>query len=67
VTLGLATFFISVGALFFLITCWAIVDAAQKDFGTLARKALWIAIASVPFIGFLVYVIFGYRKGKKSA
>jgi hypothetical protein len=65
VTLGTVTFFISVGMLFFLITCWAIIDAAQKDFGTMARKALWIFIAAVPLIGFVIYLIFGYRKGKQ--
>jgi hypothetical protein len=50
---------------FFLATIWAIVDVAQKDFGTTGKKALWWWIASIPFIGFLVYLIFGFRKGKK--
>jgi hypothetical protein len=47
-------------------TIWAIVDVAQKDFGTMGKKALWWIIASVPFIGFIVYLIFGFRKGKKT-
>jgi len=42
------------------------VDVAQKDFGTTGRKALWWIIASVPFAGFIVYLIFGFRKGKKT-
>ena len=50
---------------FFAATVWAIVDVAQKDFGTAAKKAQWWIIASVPFIGFIVYLIFGFRKGKK--
>jgi uncharacterized membrane protein YhaH (DUF805 family) len=50
---------------FFLATIWAIVDVAQKEFGTTGKKALWWLIASIPFIGFLVYLIFGFRKGKK--
>jgi hypothetical protein len=51
---------------FFLGTIWAIVDVAQKDFGTAGKKALWWIIASVPFIGFIVYLVFGYRKGEKT-
>jgi hypothetical protein len=51
---------------FFLGTIWAVVDVAQKDFGTTGKKALWWIIASVPFAGFIVYLIFGFRKGKKT-
>jgi len=50
---------------FFLLTVWAIVDVAQKDFGTIKKKALWGVIASIPFVGFLIYLILGFRKGKK--
>ena len=51
---------------FFLGTVWAIIDVAQKDFGSTRAKALWWVVASVPFLGFLIYLIFGFRKGKKS-
>ena len=51
---------------FFLGTIWAVVDVAQKDFGTMGKKALWWIIASVPFIGFIIYLIFGFRKGSKT-
>ena len=51
---------------FFLCTIWAVVDVAQKDFGTMGKKALWWLIASVPFIGFIIYLIFGFRKGNKT-
>ena len=51
---------------FFLGTIWAVVDVAQKDFGTMGKKALWWIIASVPFIGFIIYLIFGFRKGEKT-
>jgi len=47
------------------MTIWAIVDAAQKDFGTVGKKAFWWLIASIPFVGFIPYLLFGYRKGKK--
>jgi hypothetical protein len=50
---------------FLLLTIWAIVDVAQKDFGTDGKKALWWIIASIPFVGFIPYLIFGFRKGKK--
>jgi uncharacterized membrane protein YhaH (DUF805 family) len=51
---------------FVLLTFWAIFDAAQRDFGAIEKKAIWILIAAVPFVGFIVYLIFGLRRGKKS-
>ncbi len=51
---------------FFLGTIWAVVDVAQKDFGTMGKKAMWWIIASVPFIGFIIYLIVGFRKGNKT-
>jgi hypothetical protein len=50
---------------FFLGTVWAVVDSAQKDFGSLGRKVLWVTIAGIPFAGFIVYLLFGFRRGKK--
>ncbi len=50
---------------FFAGTVWAIVDVLQKDFGGIGKKALWGFIAAIPFIGFIIYLIFGFRKGKK--
>ena len=64
-TLKTAAIFLALCIPFFLGTIWAIVDVAQKDFGTTAKKALWWIIASIPFFGFMVYLIFGFRKGKK--
>jgi len=52
---------------FFILTIWGVVSAGQRDFGSLGRKALWMLVAAVPFIGFLIYIIFGMRKGKKEA
>lgn len=56
---------IGMGILFFILTCWAILDVARKDFGTIGKKALWGFIAFIPFIGFIIYFIFGYKKGIK--
>ncbi len=57
--------FVGISIVFFLMTICAIVDVALKDFGTIKKKALWGIIASIPFIGFIIYLIFGFRKGKK--
>jgi hypothetical protein len=54
---------LAIVAPFFFGTIWATVNAAQKDFGTLGKKALWLFIAAIPFIGFIIYLIFGMRKG----
>ena len=50
-------FVVSVGLVFFLMTCWAIIDVAQKDFGSPEKKIVWGIIAWLPF--------FGYKKGKR--
>ena len=59
------TVWIKITVFFYLLTVLAIVDIIRKDFGTIGKKALWGLIAVVPFIGWLVYLIFGFRKGKK--
>ena len=51
---------------FFFLTVWAIVDCLQKDFGSIGKKALWGLISAIPFIGAIIYFIFGFRKGKKT-
>ncbi|MGA8180223.1 MAG: PLDc N-terminal domain-containing protein [Desulfobacterales bacterium] len=51
--------------IFYLLTVLAIVDIVRKDFGTIGKKALWGLIAMIPFFGWLIYLIFGFRKGKK--
>ena len=50
---------------FFILTVWAVVDAALKDFGTPVKKALWLIVAGTPYIGCVVYFAFGFRRGKK--
>jgi hypothetical protein len=50
---------------FVLLTIWAVTSAAGREFKTLGQKALWMLTASIPFIGFLLYLIFGMRRGKK--
>lgn len=48
-----------------LLTLWAILDAAKREFGTTGKKVLWLLLAAIPYVGFLVYFIFGCRKEKK--
>ena len=56
------------GVAFFLLTCVAILDIARKDFGSIEMKALWaFIVALVPFIGVLVYLFIGRRKGQLPA
>ncbi|MBT7085222.1 MAG: hypothetical protein HN931_03500 [Desulfobacterales bacterium] len=47
----------------FILTCFAILDVARKDFASIQIKALWGFIAFIPFIGFIIYFLFGFRKG----
>ena len=51
---------------FMLLTVWAVVNAAQKDFGTMGKKVFWLFVAAVPFVGWLLYFALGAWKGKKS-
>ena len=58
---------ISVGLLFWLLTCIAIYDIARKDFGAIEKKAIWGFMALVPFIGPIAYFAFGFKKGTPKA
>jgi len=57
--------FVGISIPFFLMTILAMVDVLLKDFSTIGKKAMWGFIALIPFIGFIIYFIFGFRKGKK--
>jgi len=65
-TLGAIQLIIGISIPFILLTLWAIFDAAQRDFGAIEKKAVWILISAVPFVGFIVYLIFGLKRGRKS-
>jgi uncharacterized membrane protein YhaH (DUF805 family) len=51
--------------LFLLLTLWAILDASRRDFGAIEKKAAWVFVSAIPFIGFIIYLVFGIRRGKK--
>jgi hypothetical protein len=58
--------FLGICVPFFLLTVWAIVDVAQREFANSRQKALWWVVASVPFIGFIPYFLIGIRQGRKT-
>lgn len=53
------------GVLFYLLTVWAIVDIARKDFGGIEKKAAWAFVALIPFAGPIIYFSIGFRKGTR--
>ena len=57
--------FLGICVPFFLLTVWAVVDVAQRQFGSSRKKALWWIVASIPFVGFIPYFLVGIRQGKK--
>ena len=66
--MSLGMIIVLTGVAFFLMTCAAILDIARKEFGSIEMKALWVFIvALVPFIGVLVYLFIGRRKGQLPA
>ncbi|MDM8536793.1 PLD nuclease N-terminal domain-containing protein [Desulfobacterales bacterium HSG17] len=56
---------IGIGTTCWILTCLALLDVAKKDFGGIEKKAAWGFVAFFPFLGFLIYFIFGARKGKR--
>lgn len=63
--MGFGTIVVVTGIIFYLFTCAAVIDIARKDFGSIQMKALWGFTALIPFIGVVIYLIFGFRKGKR--
>ena len=49
----------------FLLTMLALKDIILKDFGSNRAKLIWHFIAIVPLIGWLVYLVFGFKKGRR--
>jgi hypothetical protein len=60
-----ASVIIITGITFYVITCVAILDIVRKDFSSLIEKAAWGFVSMVPFIGCIIYFIFGFRRGQK--
>jgi SNF family Na+-dependent transporter len=54
-----------IAAISFGLTMLALIDIILKDFGSTKAKIIWHLVAIIPVIGWLIYLIFGYRKGQK--
>lgn len=52
-------------AVFWALTVLAFIDVLLKDFGSLRNKTIWGVTTLVPFVGWLIYLLFGFRKGVK--
>ncbi len=50
----------------FGFTMLALIDIILKDFGSLKAKVIWHFIAIIPIIGWLIYLIFGFKKGQRN-
>jgi Phospholipase_D-nuclease N-terminal len=58
-----ASIIIVSGIVFWLLTAITIIDTLTKDFGSLKNKVIWFLVAFIPIIGWLIYLIFGFKKG----
>jgi len=61
----LVIYILLVFAASFLLTMMALRDIILKDFGSTRAKFMWHFIAIVPLVGWLVYLVFGYKKGRR--
>ncbi len=52
-------------AISFGLTMLALIDIILKDFGSTKAKVIWHFVAIIPILGWLAYLIFGYRKGTR--
>jgi hypothetical protein len=50
----------------FAFTVLALVDIIKKDFGSAKAKIIWHIVAIIPIIGWLIYLVFGFKKGQKN-
>ena len=49
----------------YLLTCWALLDVAARDFGAMEKKAVWGIVAFIPFLGWFVYLLWGRKRGRR--
>ena len=52
-------------AISFGLTMLALIDIILKDFESIKVKIIWHFIAIIPIIGWLIYLIFGFKKGQR--
>jgi uncharacterized membrane protein len=56
-----------IGLFFFVLTTLAVTDVLRKQFSSTRIKTFWGLIAIVPFVGWLIYLLLGFRKGRITA
>lgn len=49
-----------------ILTMLALIDIILKDFGSSRTKLMWHFVAIIPLFGWLIYLIFGFKKGQRS-
>ena len=54
---------IVIGFIFFTLTMLAFVDVTRRNFGSTGKKAIWALVALIPFVGWMLYLLFGMRRG----
>ena len=57
--------FLALTVPFFLLTVWALVDVSMKTFPGKGEKVAWWLISLIPFIGWLIYLVIGFRRGTR--
>jgi hypothetical protein len=51
---------------FLALSWWAIRDAFSRDFSSPSEKMIWVQVSViVPFLGGIVYLLFGRKRGSK--
>jgi SNF family Na+-dependent transporter len=61
----LVIYILIIAALSLGLTMLSLIDILKKDFGSSKKKVLWHFVALIPLFGWLLYLIFGFKKGKK--
>ncbi|SLM31485.1 conserved hypothetical protein [Desulfamplus magnetovallimortis] len=51
------------GLIFWLLTILAMMNVVLKDFGSVQKKAIWGIVSLIPFVGWLIYFLFGAKRG----
>ncbi|PIE75327.1 MAG: hypothetical protein CSA18_00485 [Deltaproteobacteria bacterium] len=54
-----------IGFFFLVMTNLAFIHCIKRDFNSKNEKVLWCSVSLIPFLGFIIYFIFGARKGQK--
>lgn len=49
-----------------ILTMLALIDIILKDFGSSKTKLMWHFVAIIPLFGWLIYLILGFKKGRRS-